>query len=70
MRSPRDMIQTILQGVAPPAGAQGPYMPPYASTLSDTQVAQLVAYLQTRHGTVRWDDLEKEVARARKEGKP
>ena len=68
--TPRDMIQTILQGVAPPVGAQGPYMPAYASTLSDTQVAQLVAYLQTRHGTVRWDDLEKEVARARKEGKP
>jgi mono/diheme cytochrome c family protein len=68
--TPRDMIQTILQGVAPPVGAQGPYMPAYASTLTETQVAQLVAYLQTRHGTVRWDDLEKEVARARKEGKP
>jgi mono/diheme cytochrome c family protein len=68
--TPRDMIQTILQGVAPPVGAQGPYMPAYASTLSDKQVAQLVAYLQTRHGTVRWDDLETEVARARKEGKP
>jgi mono/diheme cytochrome c family protein len=68
--TPRDMIQTILQGVAPPVGAQGPYMPAYASTLSDEQVAQVVAYLQTRHGTVRWDDLEKEVARARKEGKP
>ena len=68
--TPRDMIQTILQGVAPPVGAHGPYMPAYAGTLSDEQVAQVVAYLQTRHGTVRWDDLEDEVARARKEGKP
>ena len=68
--TPRDVIQTIIRGVSPPVGAQGPYMPAYGGTLTDRQVAQVAAYLQARYGTVRWGDLEKEVARARKEGQP
>lgn len=69
-KTPRGTIQTILRGVSPPVGAQGPYMPGYAGTLTDGQVAEIVAYLQARYGTVRWDDLDKEVAKARKEGQP
>ena len=66
--TPRDLIQTILHGVSPPVGARGPYMPPYRGTLTDAEVAHLVAYLQARYGSVRWADLDKEVAKARKEG--
>ncbi len=68
--TPRGVIQTILKGVSPPVGAQGPYMPAYGGTLTDGQVAQIVGYLQARYGSVRWDDLDKEVANARKEGQP
>jgi nicotinate dehydrogenase subunit B len=69
-QNPRDMIQTILRGVSPPVGAQGPYMPAFDGTLSDAQVAEITGYLQARYGTVRWGDLQKEVAKARKEGQP
>lgn len=68
--NPRDMIQTILKGVSPPVGAHGPFMPPYGNTLTDQQVAQLVGYLQARYGSVRWRDVEKDVARARTAGQP
>jgi mono/diheme cytochrome c family protein len=66
--TPRDMIQTILHGVSPPVGARGPYMPGFRGTLTDAQVAQIAAYLQARYGSVRWQDLDEEVAKARKEG--
>lgn len=67
--NPRDTIQVILQGVRPPVSARGPYMPAYADALDDRQVAEIIAYLQARHGTgPAWRDLEKDVAKARKEG--
>lgn len=68
--TPRDMIQTLIHGVAPPVGARGPYMPGFSGTLTDAQIAQIAAYLQARYGTVRWGDLDREVAKARKEGQP
>lgn len=68
--TPLSTIQTIIRGVRPPVGAQGPYMPPFGQTLTDRQVADIVAYLQARYGTVQWDDLDKQVAKARKEGQP
>ncbi len=67
--NPRDTIQIILQGLRPPVSARGPYMPAYADALDDRQVAEIVAYLQARHGTgPAWKDLEKDVAKAREEG--
>ena len=67
--NPRDTIQIILQGLRPPVSASGPYMPAYADALSDAQVAEIVGYLQARHGTgPAWRDLPAAVAKARKEG--
>ena len=67
--NPRDTIQIILQGLRPPVSARGPYMPAYGDALDDRQVAEIVAYLQARHGTgPAWKDLEKDVAKAREEG--
>ena len=67
--NPRDTIQIILKGLRPPVSARGPYMPAYADALDDRQVAEVVAYLQARHGTgPAWQDLEKDVAKAREEG--
>ncbi|WP_107045702.1 cytochrome c [Sphingomonas sp. STIS6.2] len=67
--NPRDTIQVILKGLKPPVAARGPYMPAFADALDDRQVAEVVAYLQARHGTgPAWPDLEKDVAAARKEG--
>lgn len=67
--NPRDTIQVILKGLKPPVAARGPYMPAFADALDDRQVAEVVAYLQARHGTgPAWPDLETDVAAARKEG--
>ncbi|PCD04321.1 cytochrome C [Sphingomonas spermidinifaciens] len=68
--NPRDTIQIILQGLRPPVQASGPYMPAYADALTDRQIAEIVGYLKVRHGSgSAWDDLEKEVAKAREEGR-
>jgi mono/diheme cytochrome c family protein len=67
--NPRDTIQVILKGLKPPVAPRGPYMPAFADAMNDRQVAEVVAYLQARHGTgPAWPDLEKDVAAARKEG--
>ncbi len=67
--NPRDTVQIILKGLRAPVSARGPYMPAFADALDDRQVAAIVAYLQARHGTgPAWLDLEKDVAKARKEG--
>ena len=67
--NPRDTIQIILKGLHPPVAPRGPYMPAFADALDDRQVAEIVAYLKMRHGTgPAWTDVEKDVAKARKEG--
>jgi nicotinate dehydrogenase subunit B len=66
---PRDTIQIILQGLEPPTGPSGPYMPAFAESLTDGQVAEIAAYLRARYtDKPAWTDLAKAVARARKEG--
>jgi mono/diheme cytochrome c family protein len=61
------MIQTVLNGVSPPVGARGPYMPAFRQTLTDQQITHLVGYLQARYGTVPWRKLDKEISKARKD---
>jgi nicotinate dehydrogenase subunit B len=64
---PRNTIQAILQGLRPPpSGEPGAYMPPFAGTLTDTQIAQVAAYLRSRF-TRRpsWPGLSKEVSKIR-----
>jgi nicotinate dehydrogenase subunit B len=64
---PRDVIAIIRQGLRPPVGASGPAMPAFAGALTDTQLADLVAYLRARYSDRRpWRDLPKAVADARK----
>ena len=68
--TPRDTVQIILQGLNPPLGRSGPYMPAFADSLSDVQIAQLTAYLRDRYTDhPSWPgDLKDQVAKARKEG--
>ena len=48
--TPRDVMQIMLQGLQPPVGAAGPYMPAFAASLTDSQIAQITAYLRARFG--------------------
>ncbi|MGI4745096.1 MAG: c-type cytochrome [Janthinobacterium lividum] len=66
--TPRDTIQIVLQGLKPPAGPSGPYMPAFGDSLTDRQIADIVGYLRERfddHG--HWPDLLHAVQAARKE---
>jgi nicotinate dehydrogenase subunit B len=65
---PRDTLQIILQGLKPPTGPSGPYMPPFAGTFTDAQVAEIAAYLRARFSErPTWSRLPAAVAAARKE---
>ncbi|MDB5654329.1 MAG: cytochrome c, class [Tardiphaga sp.] len=67
---PRDAIQVVLQGVHPEQGRPGLYMPALADAFTDTQVADLIAYVRARYSDrPAWKDLERAVEKARKEGK-
>lgn len=61
-------LLAILQGLRAPTLDRGPLMPPFAETLGDAQIAAVAAYVRARF-TDRppWPDLERSVARARKE---
>lgn len=65
--SPRDVLAIIIEGLAPPTGRSGPYMPAFASSFTDPQVAELTAYLRARFTTLPpWRDLDGEAAKARR----
>jgi mono/diheme cytochrome c family protein len=67
--TPRNTILMIRQGLQPPVGRYGPYMPAFGNTFTDTQTTELVAYLRARFSDrAPWPNLGKAVAQARKEG--
>ena len=66
---PRNTIHAILQGVQPPLGRAGPFMPPFGVSLTDEQVVTLTTYLRARFSPkAPWSGLEQAVRTARKEG--
>lgn len=65
--TPRNLIRFILQGIAPPDGERGAFMPGFAGILSDDQVASVVEYVRATHTDLpAWKDVKDEVKRARK----
>jgi len=67
--SPRDTIQIILQGLEPPVRPAGPFMPGFADSLTDGQVAEIAGYLRSRFSDKpAWRALPAAVAKARREG--
>ena len=65
---PDNAIRAILQGIHPPTGPAGPTMPPFAASLTDTQIADLAAYLRSRFSDrPAWTSLATAAATVRKE---
>ncbi|QOY93741.1 c-type cytochrome [Massilia sp. UMI-21] len=64
---PRSLIRIIRQGIAPPAGEAGRWMPAFGAVLGDAQLTALAAYLR-RYGAqaAPWPELEQAVQQARK----
>ena len=67
--SPRDVVHVILQGLPWREGLAGPYMPGFASELTDEQVATLAAFVRARYtDKPAWSDIQATVRDARKQG--
>jgi mono/diheme cytochrome c family protein len=65
--SPANFVQTVLHGIPWEQGS-AVYMPPFADSLNDEQVAQLAAYIRTGiAGQPAWKDVAATSAKARKE---
>jgi nicotinate dehydrogenase subunit B len=65
---PDNLIQVILHGITAPVSSQLGYMPAFGDSLSDGQMAELVAYLrgQFAPGKPPWADLEAAIGRIRR----
>jgi mono/diheme cytochrome c family protein len=65
---PRDAIQVVLHGLRPNDGQRGPWMPGFAPSLTDAQVADVLHYLRARFSDrPDWSGLADRVAAIRKE---
>lgn len=62
--TPRNLIYIIREGIVPPDGEPGAWMPAYAGALSDEQLADLVTYLRSTTGKPPWPDVLAEVQRS------
>jgi nicotinate dehydrogenase subunit B len=64
---PDNLIQVILHGIASPASSDLGYMPAFKDSLTNDQVAELVAYLRQQFAPEKppWTDVHAAVSRAR-----
>ena len=63
--SPANLIEIVLHGITPPPGEHGLWMPAFAGSLTDTQLADLAAYVRARAGQAPWPDVAASIRRAR-----
>ena len=64
-----NLIHIIMEGIVPPNGDPGRFMPGFAAELSDEQLKDLVAYIRAYFGRAQaWPDVEEELKKARKNG--
>ena len=55
----RDAIFIVLDGIHPPVGQPGPWMPGFDGAFTDTQIAVLLGYVRAHYGQgPAWGDLE------------
>jgi len=65
---PTSASQAVLRGIEPPVAGRGPKMPPFADSLTDAQVAEVLAYVRARYTNLpAWTGLAQRVRAARKE---
>ena len=64
---PDNLIQVILHGIASPASSDLGYMPAFKDSMSDGQLAELVAYLRQQFAPDKpaWTGVQAAVGRAR-----
>jgi mono/diheme cytochrome c family protein len=64
--TPTNLTRIVLQGIAPPDGEPGPFMPGYAGALTDAQLAALIAYVRAEFtDRPAWENIAREIRRVR-----
>jgi mono/diheme cytochrome c family protein len=64
----RNATQIILHGLQPATGQSGPYMPAFAASLTDGQIAAVLSYIRARYtDRPAWSDLDHSVGQIRHE---
>lgn len=65
----KNLLRITLEGIAPPAGEPGRFMPGFAQALTDAQVKELMHYARSRFGggAPPWDDVDEELRKARED---
>lgn len=65
--TPTNLIRIILQGMAPPDGESGSFMPGFAGEFTDAQIVSIVSYLRASYSDRgEWRDVEGAVRKARR----
>jgi mono/diheme cytochrome c family protein len=66
--TPRNLIRIVVQGIAPPDGERGAFMPGFGDMLTDDQVTAVVNYVRAAYsGQPAWNNVEREVRAARQQ---
>ena len=61
MPTPRNLAYIIREGIVPPDGERGAWMPAFAGMLTDEQLTELLIYLRALSGQPAWPDVAREV---------
>jgi mono/diheme cytochrome c family protein len=64
--TPRNLAYIIRDGIVPPDGERGGWMPAYAGALTDEQLGELLTYLRALSGQPAWPDVAGEVRKLSK----
>jgi mono/diheme cytochrome c family protein len=68
LSTPGNLIRIVLQGMAPPDGERGSFMPGYSGAFTDAQVAAIATYLRAAYtDRPAWKDVEREVRKQRQQ---
>jgi mono/diheme cytochrome c family protein len=59
--TPRNLAHIIREGIVPPDGERGAWMPAFAGMLTDEQLTDLLIYLRALSGQPAWPDVAREV---------
>ena len=59
--TPRNLAYIIRDGIVPPEGERGSWMPAFAGILTDEQLTDLLSYLRALSGEPAWPDVAREV---------
>jgi mono/diheme cytochrome c family protein len=66
--TPRNLIHIVRDGIEPREDRSQPWMPAFKGSLSDEQMAELVAYVRTLGSAPPWDDVAGEIKAVEREG--